>query len=192
MMRVMWGAAALAAALCAAGIPSAARAEVEDVDCASLAKIAIGHPDSYDTVYCMAGQMHGRSSGPYDGNVGGSLEVIIAVSRATFAMVRFDGTDQRSFLQASSLREHIGAIMNTMQPRNWGEERRHDRFLLSDVQAQVMDDSPFLDCVAFLNWMRPVGGGPGYREAVSGLYCAMDRLKPTEAEVAEFLDGLEF
>lgn len=191
-MRAMWGAAAVLAALLLVGGRPEARAESGEVDCGTLKEIAIGNPESYDSIVCIADQFHGRSAGAYDGNVSGRVEVIVAYNRASFGLIQFVSTDRRSFIQAQPLREYIDGSMSSLGPRNWGAERRHARFAVADVQAKVTDDSPYLDCVAFVSWMRPAGGGPGYKEAVSGLYCAMDLLKPTEAEVAEFLDGLEF
>ena len=91
-----------------------------------------------------------------------------------------------------SLRDHIESAFSAFAPRNWGEERTHDRFILADVEAKISDESPYLDCVAFLVRMRPVGLAPGYKEALGGFYCAMDTLEPTEEEVTSFLEGLEF
>jgi len=192
-MRAMWGAALLAAVLSVSGPSSEARAEVADVDCAGLKRIAIGDAGSYDRLWCQAGNQSGRSAGG-DGNglTGGYLESIVAYSRASFAVIRLFETDKRTYIPARNVQDHIGATLSSVEPRFRSEERRHGRFALADLDARVMDDAPFLHCVAFVSWMRPVGSSPGYREVVSGLYCAMDRLTPTEAEVAEFLDGLEF
>lgn len=172
--------------------PASARSEVVEVACDSLKGIAISGGEQYDEMICQAGKFTGLAQGDYRGPVGGRIEVIIAVNRATIAIVRFDASNQRSFMQLPSVREHIDGILPTLEPRNWSEERRYERFALANVEARIADGAPYLECVGFLSRMRPAIGAPGYREALGGIYCAADTLAPTEAEVASFLDGLKF
>ena len=172
--------------------PGAAQADVVEVECGSLESIAITGDEQYDEMICQAGQFTGLAQGDYRGPVGGRLEVIIALNRATIAIVRFDASNRRSFMELPSVQEHIDGILPTLEPRNWGEERRYERFTLANVEARIADGSPYLECVGFLSRLRPAIGAPGYREALGGIYCAADTLAPTEAEVASFLDGLKF
>lgn len=187
----VWRAATLALLLMAGALREA-RAEAEEVDCATLERISLADPGGYDVTLCWAGAMSGRATGAYGGNVGSAVEVILALNRATFVLVRFDAADSRTFMQLPSVRAHLEGILAEMEPRSWGEERRHGRFALAPMEAKVTADSPHLNCIGFLSRLRPDGQAPGYREALGGLYCAMDRLVPTESEIAAFLDGLEF
>jgi hypothetical protein len=169
-----------------------AQAEVEDIACSELEKLSLGGGETYDETMCMAGNLGGLASGESRRPVGVYLELIIAYNRATFAIVRLDSSNNRTYMELDSVQDHVEGIFSGFEPRNWGEERSHDRFVLADVEARIAEDSPYLDCVAFLVRMRPVGLAPGYKEALGGLYCAMDTLQPTEEEVTAFLDGLKF
>lgn len=175
-----------------AGGPS--EAAENEVDCSSLQGIAIGNPEGYDAVYCYSVGRSGLSSSSSERRmpVGGTTEMIVALNRATFAVVRHDGTNNRTYLRLHDVREALEGSLDAFEPRNWGRETRHDRFSLIELQAKITEGSPYLSCVGFLARLRPVAGGPGYREAIGGLYCAMDTLSPTEAEVRAFLDGLAF
>ena len=186
----LWAAGCLALAVL--GLPGAAAAEVIDVDCGSLEHIRIAAPESYDETYCMAGSLSGLVTGESVGVAGGPLELIVAVNRATFVVVRFDGSNHHTFMRLPSVQQHVESAIPVYDPRDWGEERRHERFAIADFRAKVTEGSPHLSCVGFLARLRPAANAPGYREAVSGAYCAMDTLTPTEAEVAAFLDGIEF
>lgn len=172
--------------------PGAARADVVEVECENLESIAITGDEQYDEMVCQAGKFTGLAQGDFRGPVGGSIEMIVAFNRATIAIVRFDASNRRSFMELPSVREHIDGILPTLEPRNWGEERRYARFTLANVEARIADGAPYLECVGFLSRMRPALGAPGYREALGGIYCAVDTLTPTENEVASFLDGLKF
>ena len=189
-MRSVWCVAVLLATLVAG--PAIAD-EANDVECSKLERIKIAQPESYDEVYCMAASRSGLSAGGETrGPVGGPSEMIVAISRATFAVVRFDGTNHHTYIRLEGVRTHIENAMAWLEPRGWGEERKYERFALIDFEGKVMDDSQYLSCVGFMAGLRPAIGGPGYREALAGAYCAMDTLTPTEAEVTAFIDGLEF
>jgi len=183
---------AVAGLLLGAALAQPAKAEVEDVACSELETLALGGGETYDETLCMAGNLGGLASGESRRPVGVYLEVVIAYNRATFAIVRLDSSNNRTYMELESVQDHVEGVFSGFEPRNWGEERTHDRFILADVEAKISEDSPFLDCVAFLVRMRPVGLAPGYKEALGGLYCAMDTLEPTEEEVTSFLDGLKF
>ncbi len=183
---------AIAGVLLLAGQAQDARAEVEDVACDSLEHLALGGTESYDEKICMAGNNGGLSSGESRRPVGVAVEVIIAYNRATFAIARFDSTNYRTYMELPSVREHVEGAFVGFEPRNWGEERRYERFTLADVEARISEDSPYLACVGFLARLRPAGLAPGYREALGGFYCALDTLTPTSEEVAAFRDSLEF
>jgi hypothetical protein len=191
MNRIWRGVAAIMLAIGGSGV-GAAQADVVDVECSRLEKISIDRAAGYDETICMAGQFGGLASGESRRPVGVDMEVIIAFNRATFALVRFVEANSRSFMELPSLREYGEDTLAGFAPRNWGEERRKGRFVLADPEARMSDDSPYLPCVGFLVRMRPIGGGAGYRESLSGLYCAVDMLTPTPDEVTSFLEGLEF
>lgn len=191
-MKKSWCVMAIAGGLLVAGPAAGARADVEDVACDSLENLALGGSESYDEKICMAGDLGGLSSGESRRPVGVNVEVIVAYNRATFAIVRFDSTNYRTYMELPSVREHVEGAFVGFEPRNWGEERRYERFTLADVEAKISEDSPHLACVGFLARLRPAGLAPGYREALGGFYCAMDTLTPTSEEVTAFLDSLEF
>jgi hypothetical protein len=175
-----------------AWLAAPAKAEVEDVACSELEQLSLGGGETYDETMCMAGNLGGLASGESRRPVGVHLEVIIAYNRATFAIVRLDSSNNRTYMALDSVQDHVEGVFSGFEPRNWGGERPHGRFVLADVEAKIAEDSPYLDCVAFLVRMRPVGLAPGYKEALAGLYCAIDTLEPTEEEVTAFLEGLKF
>lgn len=190
-MKNAWCVLLVLAAMIMGG-PSEAAAD--QVDCTSLQGIAISDPEGYDVVYCYSVSRSGLSSSTGERRmpVGGTTEMIVALNRATFVMVRYEGTNNRTYLRLDDAREALEGTLGVFEPRNWGPETRYERFSLIDMEAKISDESPYLSCVGFLARLRPVANGPGYREAVGGLYCAADTLTPTAAEVRAFLDGLEF
>ena len=122
MRRVLCVAAALVAAAVVA--PSAALAETEDVDCASLEHLRIANLDQYDFTTCTKGDHHNRAR---DGYVASELEVLVAQSRATFVVLRYEEAGRYTYFPAGSVADVVSDMFGRPM-RNWGEERKHGRF----------------------------------------------------------------
>src|SRR3546814_588875 len=108
---------AIAGVLFIAGPAPGARADVEDVACGSLEHLALGGTESYDEKICMAGNLGGLSSGESRRPVGVDVEVIVAYNRATFAIVRFDSTNYRTYMELPSVRDHVEGAFVGFEPR---------------------------------------------------------------------------
>lgn len=191
-MKSRWRVLILAVVFVVALAPGRGRADVADVDCGALPRIGVAELDRYDERFCMAGSQGGLSTGESRRPVGGDIELLVAYNRATFVAVQLFTTNFRTYLELDDVSEYVGGVFSGWEPRNWGAERRHDRFVLVDMEARLSEGAPYLPCVAFLARMKPIGQAPGYRESLTGMYCAMDRLTPTEDEVAAFLAGLRY
>lgn len=108
MRRVWWWTVAVLA-MAVAGV-NQAKAE-DEVDCSTLEYIQIGSPESYDEVFCYAVTRSGLAATGSERRipVGGDTDLIVAFNRATFALVRFDGTNNRTYLPLESVEQTVGA-----------------------------------------------------------------------------------
>ncbi len=190
-MRSTGTAAAIAMLACLAGAPAGAEDDGE-IDCASLKTVTIQNLAQYDYTYCAAHRSTGRSSGSYDGNVSSSDEAMVAITRATFVAMRVITAGRTTFFPIDDNRDFVANMLPDTPMRNWGAERRYGRFIVTPVEAQVTDDSPFLNCFAFLSKGAPAGLAPGYKSGLGGIYCAVDQLTPTDGEIETFLDDIHY
>jgi hypothetical protein len=167
---------------------SGAMAETEDVDCGMLENLAIANLDQYDFASCAMGGNHDRAS---DGYVASTYEVMIAANRATFVALRYEAAGRYTFFHTGRVADFIPGMLD-MPMRNWGSERKHERFALAPVEIKISDDSPYLSCYGYVRRWGVVGLAPGHKFILAGVYCAMDTLEPTDGEIEEFLDGVAF
>lgn len=192
MMPVWWksllaGLAATTLVAFAGSRPSLAQDSAE-VDCASLENIKIANLAQYDFSTCATQSHQGRAT---EGPVASSHEMLIAVNRSTFVAVRYLEANRYTYFDIDSVADFVPDVLD-MPMRNWGDESKYGRFTVAPVEVKITDDSPYLECFAYMSRWGPVALAPGYRYGLGGLYCAVDTLTPTERELEEFLDGVEF
>jgi len=171
----------------AAARPALAQDSAE-VDCASLDNIKIANLAQYDFNTCAQQSHQGRAT---EGPVASNHEMLIAVNRSTFVAVRYLEANRYTYFDIDDVADFVPNIFD-MPMRNWGGELHYGRFTVAPVEVKIADDSPYLNCFAYMSRWGPVALAPGYRFGLGGLYCAVDTLTPTEREFQEFLDGMEF